>query len=88
MDEMKHPRMPKFDIQEYGKHSYHLHLCMLLCVCLMCTFVDNGCVSLPSLCWVPDPLLDSACMSPSDWVKMAEDLEKNCGYHGGLIGAP
>ena len=46
MPEMRHPKMPRFDIREY------------------------------------DPLLDSACMGPNDWVKMAEDIEQNCEWEG------
>jgi L-asparaginase len=49
MAEMKHPRMPEFDIVEY------------------------------------DPLLDSACMGPANWVQMAGDVEKNYYSYDGFV---
>src|SRR3546814_17532654 len=34
---------------------------------------------------LPDPLLDSACMEPKDWVLMANDIEENYYAYDGFV---
>lgn len=76
MPEMEHPRMPNFDIKEYGKRSEGI------CTLGPTPFVksDSLAVRMNSSCsdHDADPLLDSACMGPENWVQMAEDIEKHC----------
>lgn len=33
-----------------------------------------------------DPLLDSSCMGPSEWVKIASDIEENYFEYDGFVG--
>lgn len=72
---MQHPRMPSFDILEYGRYTTPSPR-------LVSGWTpDDGGVHLVVYDHDgADPLLDSACMGPHNWVQMAEDIEKHCEY--------